>query len=181
MSRIGRRPVPILKGVKVEQANGTLKVKGPKGELALDVHRDLKVVVDGEEVRVERSSDEKKDKALHGLTRALIANMVKGVTEGFSKTLEIVGVGYRADLKGKGITLQLGYSHPINYQAVEGVKLECPNQTTIVISGADKQKVGQTAAEIRGLRPPEPYKGKGIKYQGEHIRRKAGKTAGSGA
>jgi large subunit ribosomal protein L6 len=181
MSRIGRRPVPILKGVKVEQANGTLKVKGPKGELVLDVHRDLKVVVDEQEVRVERSSDEKKDKALHGLTRALIANMVKGVTEGFSKTLEIVGVGYRADLKGKGITLQLGFSHPINYQAAEGVKLECPNQTTIVISGPDKQKVGQTAAEIRGLRPPEPYKGKGIKYQGEHIRRKAGKTASSGA
>jgi large subunit ribosomal protein L6 len=181
MSRIGRRPVPILKGVKVEQANGTLKVKGPKGELVLDVHGDLKVVVDEQEVRVERSSDEKKDKALHGLTRALIANMVKGVTEGFSKTLEIVGVGYRADLKGKGITLQLGFSHPINYQAAEGVKLECPNQTTIVISGPDKQKVGQTAAEIRGLRPPEPYKGKGIKYQGEHIRRKAGKTASSGA
>ena len=181
MSRIGRRPVPILKGVKVEQTNGTVKVKGPKGELSLDVHRRMKVVVDGEEIRVERASDEKADKALHGLTRALIANMVKGVTEGFTKTLEIVGVGYRADVKGKGITLQLGYSHPINYQAVEGVKLECPNQTTIVISGADKQKVGQTAAEIRGLRPPEPYKGKGIKYQGEHIRRKAGKTAGGGA
>jgi large subunit ribosomal protein L6 len=181
MSRIGRRPVPILKGVEVRQANGTLKVKGPKGELALDVHRDVKVVIDEQEVRVERSSDEKKDRALHGLTRALIANMVKGVTEGFSKTLEIVGVGYRADVKGKGITLQLGYSHPINYQAVEGVKLECPNQTTIVISGPDKQKVGQTAAEIRGLRPPEPYKGKGIKYQGEHIRRKAGKTASGGA
>ena len=106
---------------------------------------------------------------------------MKGVTEGFSKTLEIVGVGYRADVKGKGITLQLGYSHPINYQAVDGVRLECPNQTTIVVSGPDKQKVGQTAAEIRGLRPPEPYKGKGIKYQGEHIRRKAGKTASGGA
>jgi large subunit ribosomal protein L6 len=181
MSRIGKRPVPILKGVKVEQANGTLKVKGPKGELTLDVHGDLKVVVEGEEVRVERFSDEKKYKALHGLTRALIANMVKGVTEGFSKTLEIVGVGYRADVKGKAVTLQLGYSHPINYQPTEGVKLECPNQTTIVVSGTDKQKVGQTAAEIRSLRPPEPYKGKGIKYQGEHIRRKAGKTASSGA
>ena len=181
MSRIGKRPVPILKGVEVRQVNGTLKVKGPKGELALDVHRDVKVLIDEQEVRVERSSDEKKDRALHGLTRALIANMVKGVTEGFSKTLEIVGVGYRADLKGKGITLQLGYSHPIIYQAVEGVKLECPNQTTIVISGPDKQKVGQTAAEIRSLRPPEPYKGKGIKYQGEHIRRKAGKTASGGA
>jgi large subunit ribosomal protein L6 len=177
MSRIGKRPVPILKGVKVEQANGALKVKGPKGELTLDVHRDMKVVVEEQEIRVERSSDEKEFKALHGLTRALIANMMKGVTEGFSKTLEIVGVGYRADVKGKGITLQLGFSHPITYQPAEGVKLECPNQTTIVISGTDKQKVGQTAAEIRGFRPPEPYKGKGIKYQGEHIRRKAGKTA----
>jgi large subunit ribosomal protein L6 len=181
MSRIGKRPVPILKGVEVRQENGTLNVKGPKGELALDVHHDVKIVIEEQEVRVERRSDEKKDRALHGLTRALIANMVRGVTEGFSKTLEIVGVGYRADLKGKGITLQLGYSHPIHYQAVEGVKLECPNQTTIVISGPDKQKVGQTAAEIRGLRPPEPYKGKGIKYQGEHIRRKAGKTASGGA
>jgi large subunit ribosomal protein L6 len=181
MSRIGRRPVSILEGVEVRQANGTLKVKGPKGELTLDVHSDLKVVVEEQEVRVERFSDEKPHKALHGLTRALIANMVKGVTDGFSKTLELVGVGYRADLKGKGLTLQLGYSHPINYQAVEGVKLECPNQTTIVVSGPDKQKVGQTAAEIRSLRPPEPYKGKGIKYQGEHIRRKAGKTASSGA
>ena len=181
MSRIGKLPVQILKGVKVEQANGTLKVKGPKGELTLEVHRDLKVVVDDTQVRVERFSDEKEYKALHGLTRALIANMMKGVTAGFSKTLEIVGVGYRADVKGKGITLQLGYSHPIHYQAVDGVKLECPNQTTIVISGTDKQKVGQTAAEIRGLRPPEPYKGKGIKYQGEHIRRKAGKTASAGA
>jgi len=181
MSRIGKLPVPILKGVKVEQANGTLKVKGPKGELTLDVHRDLKVVVDDAQVRVERFSDEKEFKALHGLTRALIANMVKGVTDGFSKTLEIVGVGYRADVKGKAITLQLGYSHPITYQPTEGVKLECPNQTTIVVSGTDKQKVGQAAAEIRGFRPPEPYKGKGIKYQGEHIRRKAGKTASGSA
>ncbi len=178
MSRIGRRPVPILKGVKIDQTNGTLKVKGPKGELSLDLHENVKVVVEGEELRVERFSEEKKDKALHGLTRALIANMVKGVTEGFTRTLEIVGVGYRADVKGKGITLQLGYSHPIVYLPAEGVKLECPNQTTVVISGADKQKVGQAAAEIRGFRPPEPYKGKGIKYQGEHIRRKAGKTAG---
>ncbi len=181
MSRIGRLPVPILKGVKVEQTDGTLKVKGPKGELTLDVHPDLKVVLEDDQVRVERFSDEKMYRALHGLTRALIANMVRGVTEGFSKTLEIVGVGYKADAKGKGITLNLGYSHPIAYQAAEGVKLECPNPTTIVISGTDKQKVGQTAAEIRGFRPPEPYKGKGIRYQGEHIRRKAGKTASGGA
>jgi large subunit ribosomal protein L6 len=181
MSRIGKLPVPILKGVKVEQANGTLKVKGPKGELTLDVHPDLKVVLDENHVRVERFSDEKAQKALHGLTRALIANMMKGVTQGFSKTLEIVGVGYKADPKGKGITLSLGFSHPIAYQPLEGVKLECPNPTTIVISGPDKQKVGQTAAEIRGFRPPEPYKGKGIRYQGEHIRRKAGKTASGSA
>jgi large subunit ribosomal protein L6 len=181
MSRIGKLPVPILKGVTVEQSNGTLTVKGPKGELTLDVHPDVKVVVDDGEIRVERSSDHKNHRALHGLTRSLIANMVAGVTEGFSKTLEIVGVGYRADAKGKGITLNIGFSHPIEYEAVEGVKLECPNQTTIVVSGIDKQKVGQAASEIRGFRPPEPYKGKGIRYQGEHIRRKAGKTASSGA
>jgi large subunit ribosomal protein L6 len=181
MSRIGKLPVPILKGVQVGQKNGTVSVKGPKGELMLDLHPDVKVVVDDSEIRVERPSDSKPHRALHGLTRALIANMVKGVTEGFSKTLEIVGVGYRADAKGNGITLNVGYSHPINYVPAEGVKLECPNQTTIVISGVDKQKVGQTAAEIRGFRPPEPYKGKGIRYQGEHIRRKAGKTASSGA
>jgi large subunit ribosomal protein L6 len=180
MSRIGRRPVPILKGVQVDQTNGTVKVKGPKGELTLDVHPAVTVVVEDGEVRVERESDSKTHRALHGLMRALIANMVTGVTDGFSKTLEIVGVGYRADVKGNGITLNLGYSHPIVYQPIEGVKLECPNQTTVVVSGVDKGKVGQTAAEIRGFRPPEPYKGKGIRYQGEHIRRKAGKTASSG-
>jgi len=180
MSRIGKMPVPILKGVSVEQKNGALKVKGPKGELSIDVHPDMKVVVDDAEIRVERPSDQKPHRALHGLTRSLIANMVMGVTEGFSKTLEIVGVGYRADTKGKGITLNLGFSHTIDYQPADGVNLECPNQTTIVISGVDKQKVGQAAAEIRGFRPPEPYKGKGVRYQGEHVRRKAGKTASSG-
>lgn len=181
MSRIGKKPVPILKGVKAEQSNGTLSVKGPKGELTLHVHPDVQVVVDDSEIRVERFSDSKPHRALHGLTRSLIANMVKGVTDGYAKTLEIVGVGYRADAKGKGIQLNIGFSHPIMYQPLEGVKLECPNQTTIVVSGIDKQKVGQTAAEIRGFRPPEPYKGKGIRYAGEHIRRKAGKTASSGA
>jgi large subunit ribosomal protein L6 len=181
MSRIGRLPVPILKGVKVEQTNGTLKVKGPKGELTLAVHPDLKVVLDDTEVRVERFSDEKHYRALHGLTRALIANMVRGVTEGFSRTLEIVGVGYKADAKGKAVTLNLGYSHVITYKPAEGIKVECPNPTTIVVSGMDKQMVGQTAAELRSFRPPEPYKGKGIRYQGEHIRRKAGKTASGGA
>lgn len=179
MSRIGRLPVTVAKGVEVKQANGTLSVKGPKGQLDLQVHPDMTVVVEGPEIRVERPSDHKDHRALHGLTRSLINNMMIGVTEGFSKTLEIVGVGYRADAKGKSITLNLGYSHPIEYQPVTGVNLECPNQTTIVVSGADKQQVGQTAAGIRAFRPPEPYKGKGIRYQGEHIRRKAGKTAGA--
>jgi len=180
MSRIGKLPVTILKGVDVKQGDGTLNVKGPKGELTLDVHPDMSVAVEEGEILVTRPSDAKQHKALHGLTRSLIANMVEGVTEGFTKTLEIVGVGYRADAKGKGITLSLGFSHPIEYVPADGVKLECPNQTTIVISGIDKQKVGQTAAEIRSFRPPEPYKGKGVRYQGEHVRRKAGKTASSG-
>jgi len=180
MSRIGRLPVPILKGVEIKEANGTVNVKGPKGELTLDLHPDIRVVLEGDELRVERPSDQKPHRALHGLTRALIANMVTGVTSGFSKTLEIVGVGYRAEVKGKGLTLSLGFSHPIEYVPVEGIKLECPNQTTVVVSGIDKQQVGQTAAEIRSFRPPEPYKGKGVRYQNEHIRRKAGKTASSG-
>ena len=173
-------PVPILKGVEIKQAAQTLKVKGPKGELVLEVHPDMKVVIDDAELRVERPSEQKTHRALHGLTRALIANMVTGVTSGFSRTLEIVGVGYRADTKGKGITLNLGYSHSIDYQPAPGVTLECPNQTTVVVSGPDKQKVGQAAAEIRAFRPPEPYKGKGIRYQDEHVRRKAGKTASAG-
>jgi large subunit ribosomal protein L6 len=179
MSRIGKLPVAIPKGVEIRLEGATLHVKGPKGELALDVHPEMKAVVDGSEVRVERPSDQQRHRALHGLTRALIANMVEGVTQGFKKTLEIVGVGYKAEKKGNGITLNLGYSHQIAYEGVAGVKIECPNPTTIVISGPDKGNVGQSAAEIRGFRPPEPYKGKGIRYQGEHVRRKAGKTAGT--
>jgi len=178
MSRIGKMPVVLPKGVEVKQANGTLSVKGPKGSLQLSAHPDMNVVIDGGEVRVERPSDEKQHRALHGLTRSLITNMVIGVTDGFAKTLEIVGVGYRADLKGKGLTLSLGFSHTIEYTPDDGVSLECPNQTAIVVSGIDKQKVGQAAADIRAFRPPEPYKGKGIRYKGEHVRRKAGKTAG---
>jgi large subunit ribosomal protein L6 len=139
----------------------------------------MKVVVDGAEIRVERPSEQQHHRALHGLTRSLVFNMVEGVTKGFSKTLEIVGVGYRAEAKAQGITLSVGFSHTIDYTPKPGVKLACPNQTTIVISGPDKADVGQAAAEIRGFRPPEPYKGKGIRYQGEQIRRKAGKTAGA--
>lgn len=172
-------PIEVPKGVDVSLAGQTLSVKGPKGSLSLEVHSEIDVKVDDGVVTVQRPSELPRHKALHGLVRSLVANMVTGVNEGFSKTLEIVGVGYRADRSGNGITLQLGYSHPIEYPAPEGVTLECPNQTTIVISGADKQKVGQTAAEIRAFRPPEPYKGKGVRYQGEQVRRKAGKTAGA--
>jgi len=179
MSRIGKLPVDVPKGVEVKATDGTVTVKGPKGELSLHVHPEMKVAVDEGQVRVERPSDQKNHKALHGLTRSLIANMVEGVTDGFTRTLEIVGVGYRAEKKGRDITLNLGYSHTIEYKAADGVDLECPTPTSVVISGADKQKVGQAAAEIRSFRPPEPYKGKGIRYKGEQVRRKAGKTAGA--
>lgn len=179
MSRIGMMPVSILKGVEIKHSNGRVDVKGPKGQLEMSLHPDMSVVIDDSELRVERPSDHKDHKALHGLTRSLIQNMVTGVTEGYTKTLEITGVGYRAEARGGGITLNVGFSHPIVYEPVEGVNLECPNPTTIVVSGVDKQKVGQTAAELRAFRPPEPYKGKGIRYQGEHVRRKAGKTAGA--
>jgi large subunit ribosomal protein L6 len=179
MSRIGKLPVEVPAGIEIKHAGGTLKAKGPKGELSLTYHPDMNVVVEGSEIRVERPSDDQKHRALHGLTRSLVHNMVEGVSKGFVKTLEIVGVGYKAELKGQGILLTVGFSHTIDYVPVSGVKIECPNPTTVVISGPDKQSVGHTAAEIRGFRPPEPYKGKGIRYQGEQIRRKAGKTAGS--
>ena len=180
MSRIGKQPVEVPSGVDVKVQAGTITVKGPKGELNYTYNPAMTVKVEDGQVVVERPSDQKSDRALHGLTRSLISNMVEGVTEGFQKTLEIVGVGYRADMKGKSLTLNVGYSHPIQYTPMDGVTLECPDQTTVVVSGPDKQKVGQVAAEIRGFRPPEPYKGKGIRYKGEHIRRKAGKTATAG-
>jgi len=179
MSRIGKLPVAVPKGVEARESAGTLTVKGPKGELSLAYHPEMKVTIDDGEIRVERPSEQQRHKALHGLTRSLVANMVEGVTNGFSRTLEIQGVGYRAEVRGRGITLSLGFSHTIDYTPVDGVKVECPNPTTIVVSGPDKQSVGQAAAEIRAFRPPEPYKGKGVRYQGEQIRRKAGKTAGA--
>ncbi len=179
MSRIGKKPVVIPKGVDVSLSGNDLKVKGSKGELLLAVHPEMAVKVEEGEIVVERPSDEKKHKALHGLSRSLIQNMVTGVSEGFAKTLEIIGVGYRAEMKGTTLNLALGYSHPVNFDVPAGVHIETPNQTTVVISGADKQAVGQAAAVIRGFRPPEPYKGKGIRYQGEQVRRKAGKTAGA--
>ena len=179
MSRIGKQPVEIPEKVEVSVDGQTVKVEGPRGDLTFDAHPEMTVKVEDGEVVVTRPSDTARHKALHGLTRSLISNMVEGVTEGFSRKLEIVGVGYRADKKGRGITLNLGFSHQIEYEAPEGITLEVPDQTTIVVQGADKQAVGQTAAVIRAFRPPEPYKGKGIRYEGEQIRRKAGKTAGA--
>jgi large subunit ribosomal protein L6 len=178
MSRIGRKPITIPSGVTVAVDGSTVKVKGPKGELSRTFESSMKVRQEGNELLVERPNDEKRERALHGLTRALLANMVTGVTEGFKKTLEIVGVGYRAEKKGKNLVVSVGYSHPVNYPEPEGITLTTPAPTTIVIEGVDKQKVGQVAAELREFRPPEPYKGKGIRYQGEQVRRKAGKTAG---
>lgn len=179
MSRIGKLPIELPKGVEVKLDGSHLTVKGGKGELELDVNAEMKVTVDDEQIVVERPSDQSRHKALHGLTRSLIANMVEGVSTGFRKTLEIQGVGYRADMKGNSLNLQLGYSHPIDFEPPEGISIQTPDQTTIVIEGPDKQAVGQVAAVIRGYRPPEPYKGKGIRYQGEQVRRKAGKTAGA--
>lgn len=179
MSRIGKMPVALPKGVEAKLDGQHLTVKGPKGELDLDVVPEMSVKIDDGEIVVERPSDQQRHKALHGLTRSLIANMVEGCAEGFRKTLEIQGVGYRADMRGSTLNLQLGFSHPIDYEPPEGVTIQTPDQTTVVVEGADKQAVGQAAAVIRGFRPPEPYKGKGIRYQGEHVRRKAGKTAGA--
>ena len=177
MSRVGRKPIAIDAGVKIQKTNLHLKVTGPKGELSADVHPDLAVDVKDNQVLVTRSSDAKEQRSLHGLWRALIQNMVTGVTTGYFKKLELVGVGYRAEMKGKKLQLLLGYSHPILFVPPDGVKIETPAQTNITISGIDKQLVGQVAAKIRSFRLPEPYKGKGVKYEGEYIRRKAGKAA----
>ena len=179
MSRIGNRPIPLPKSVEVRLDSGNVSVKGPKGTLSMKVHPDLVVSVEDGVLTVARPSDESRHKALHGLTRTLVANMVDGVTNGFAKKLEIQGVGYRAEKKGAGLTLHLGFSHPVNYPAPEGIEFDLPAPTEVVVKGIDKALVGQVASEIRGIRPPEPYKGKGVRYSGEQIRRKAGKTAGS--
>jgi len=178
MSRIGRKPVPVPNGVTVTVNGPAITVKGPKGELSRKLHPDMQVKVENGTVTVDRPSDEDRHRALHGLTRSLIANMVEGVTQGYKKQLEIIGVGYKAEVKPFGLQLALGYSHPVEYRAPAGIKLTAPQPTAVVIEGADKEKVGQVAAEIRALRKPEPYKGKGVKYQGEQIRRKAGKAGG---
>ena len=177
MSRIGRQPVSIPDGVSVDVKPEAVTVKGPKGELSQQVSREMKVSVDDGTLTVERPTDRGEHRALHGLTRSLIANMVEGVTDGFERRLEIQGVGYRAQLKGKALELALGYSHPVSMPAPEGIEFEVPQPTEIVVRGIDKQLVGETAARIRKSRPPEPYKGKGIRYAGEQVTRKVGKRA----
>ncbi len=177
MSRIGRRPIAAIKGVKIERKGARLKVTGPKGELSADVPVSITFEVGDAEVLVKRASDRKSDRVLHGTWRALLSNMMRGVSEGFQRKLEIVGVGYKAEPKGKHIQFALGFSHPILFTPPAGVKVEVPQPTALLISGIDKQLVGQVAAKIRSFRPPEPYKGKGVKYEGEYIRRKAGKAA----
>jgi large subunit ribosomal protein L6 len=176
MSRIGKKPIPVPAGVSVSLEASTVRVKGPKGELSRTFHPEIRIEqVDGE-LRVERPSESKQHRALHGLTRALLANMVEGVTTGYRRALEIIGVGYRAEKKGTSLVLSVGYSHQVEYPEPEGITLSTTSPTVVVVEGIDKQKVGQVAAEIRAVRPPEPYKGKGIRYQGEQVRRKAGKA-----
>ncbi|MGN0115120.1 MAG: 50S ribosomal protein L6 [Acutalibacteraceae bacterium] len=180
MSRIGKKPVTIPAGVEVKVDGTTVTVKGPKGTLTQEVHPNMTITIEGSELTVTRPNDDKENRALHGLTRSLIANMVEGVTEGFKKTLQVNGVGYRVAKQGKTLVMNLGFSHQVNVDETDGITIDVPDANTIVISGADKQKVGQFAAEVREKRPPEPYKGKGIKYADEVIRRKEGK-AGKGS
>nr|WP_319489117.1 50S ribosomal protein L6 [uncultured Caproiciproducens sp.] len=180
MSRIGRKPINIPAGVTVQVDGNVITVKGPKGTLTQKIHHNMSVSVNESEVLVTRPDDEKENKSLHGLTRTLIHNMVVGVTEGFKKDLDVLGVGYRVLKQGKNLVMNLGYSHQVIVPEIDGISIECPTANKIVISGPDKQQVGQFAAEVREKRPPEPYKGKGIRYTGEFVRHKEGK-AGKGA
>jgi large subunit ribosomal protein L6 len=177
VSRIGKQPIPVPSGVEVKIEGSSVTVKGPKGELKSTFSEDMLIELEDGAVHVKRPSDNRQHRSLHGLTRTLIANMVTGVSEGFEKKLEIVGVGYRAVLAGSNIELQLGFSHPVVVVAEPGIAFEVPAPTRITVRGIDKQRVGQVAAEIRGWRPPEPYKGKGVRYEGEYVRRKLGKAA----
>jgi large subunit ribosomal protein L6 len=177
MSRIGRKPVDVPDAVTVTVAPGNIAVKGPKGELTQTYSQDMTVSQEAGTILVARPTDRGEHRALHGLTRSLIANMVEGVTDGFEKRLEIQGVGYRAALKGKNLELALGFSHPVSIEAPDGIEFEVPQPTEIIVRGIDKQLVGQVAADIRKRRPPEPYKGKGIRYRGEQVLRKVGKRA----
>ena len=177
MSRIGKQPIEIPSGVEVAAQGDVVTVRGPRGELAQRMHPQMRIVQEDGTVRVERPNDEGFYRGLHGLTRSLIANMVEGVTKGFEKRLAIVGVGYRAQLRGRDLELAVGYSHPVPVRCPEGIEFEVPTPTSIVIRGNDKQAVGEIAAKIRKIRKPEPYKGKGIRYENEHVRKKAGKAA----
>ena len=177
MSRIGKKPITIPAGVEVKVNGNEVTVKGPKGELKNTFNADMAIAMEGNEITVTRPTDNKEHRALHGLTRTLIANMIEGVANGYSKTLEVNGVGYRVQKQGKNLVMNLGFSHQVIVEEVPGITIEVPSPNQIVISGADKQQVGQFAAEVREKRPPEPYKGKGIKYADEHIRRKEGKAA----
>ena len=176
MSRIGKKPIPVPSNVEISIDGTNIRVKGPKGELAREIRPEISLKVEDGTLLVERSSEESQHRAYHGLTRALVANMVTGVTDGYRKTLDIIGVGYRAEKKGNTLVLTVGYSHQVTYPEPEGITLSTTSPTTVVVEGIDKQQVGQVAAEIRAVRPPEPYKGKGIRYTGEQVRRKAGKT-----
>jgi large subunit ribosomal protein L6 len=176
MSRIGKKPIVVPSGVTVSVDGSSIKVKGPKGELSHQIREEIKVAQNDGQLTLTRPDDSKENRAFHGLTRALIANMVEGVTTGYRKTLEIIGVGYRAEKKGENLVLTVGYSHQVTYPQPKGITLTAQTPTVVVIEGIDKQKVGQVAAELRAVRPPEPYKGKGIRYQGEQVRRKAGKA-----
>jgi len=178
VSRIGKRPIAVPNGVTIKQDGNVIAVKGPKGELHTMINEQINVALEGSEIVVTRPNDAAANRSAHGLTRTLINNMVQGVTDGFSKKLEIVGVGFRAEMRGKVLQLNLGYSHPIMFFPPDDIQLAAPSATSVVVSGIDKQLVGQIAAKIRSFRPPEPYKGKGVKYEGEQIRRKAGKSAG---
>jgi large subunit ribosomal protein L6 len=181
MSRIGKQPVTIPAGVEIKLSGRMVAVKGPKGTLERSFPEEVTFTMDDSEVRVERPADDRRSRAMHGLSRALLANMVTGVSEGYTRELQLVGVGYRAALKGRDLELQVGFSHPVAIEPPDGVTFEVPEPTKVVVSGIDKERVGQASANIRKVRPPEPYKGKGIRYVGEYVRRKAGKAGAPGA
>lgn len=177
MSRIGLKPIELTNGVEIKQDGNTITVKGPKGELQRQLHEEMIVKIEDNTVLVERPTESKEHRSLHGTTRSLVNNMVEGVTKGFEKALEISGVGYRAQMQGNKLVVNAGYSHPVEIGPIEGIEIECPSNTRIVVKGIDKEKVGAVAANIRAIRKPEPYKGKGIRYEDEYVRRKEGKTA----
>ncbi|GAM14798.1 MULTISPECIES: 50S ribosomal protein L6 [Mesobacillus] len=176
MSRVGKKPIEIPAGVTVTLDNNHVTVKGPKGELSRTFHSDIEIKIEENVINISRPTDNKEHRALHGTTRAVLANMVEGVSKGFERGLELVGVGYRAAKQGNKLVLNVGYSHPVEIEAEKGLEIEVPSNTKVIIKGTDKERVGALAANIRDVRPPEPYKGKGIRYEGEYVRRKEGKT-----